>query len=102
VFEKLPPEVSDIYFASRPRASQLGAWVSAQSRVVADYEFLEKTYADVTRQFEGKEVPRPAHWGGYLIKPRKFEFWQGRPGRLHQRFRYMHATDVWQIETLAP
>lgn len=102
VVEKLPPEVSDAYFASRPRASQLGAWVSAQSRVVANYEFLEKTYADVTKQYDGKEVPRPAHWGGYLIKPRKFEFWQGRPGRLHQRFRYVHAGEVWQIETLAP
>ncbi len=100
--EKLPSEVSDHYFASRPRASRIGAWASAQSRVVADYAFLEKTYADVSKQFEGGEVPRPDHWGGYIIKPRKFEFWQGMPGRLHQRYRYIHTEDAWQIQTLAP
>jgi pyridoxamine 5'-phosphate oxidase len=102
VAEKLVPELSDVYFTSRPRPSQLGAWASPQSRVVADYEFLEKTYADVRQQFEGKEVPRPGHWGGYIIKPRKFEFWQGRPGRLHQRFRYVNVGNEWPIETLAP
>lgn len=102
VAEKLPPEESDVYFASRPRPSQLGAWASPQSRVVADYDFLEKTYADVSQLFEGQAVPRPAHWGGYIIRPRKFEFWQGRPGRLHQRFRYVNAGDDWTIETLAP
>ncbi len=102
IAEKLPAEVSDLYFASRPRASQIGAWASAQSRVVANYEFLEKNYAEVTREFEGAQVPRPEHWGGYIIKPRKFEFWQGRPGRLHQRYRYTHTDNAWQIETLAP
>ena len=102
VAEKLPPEESDVYFASRPRPSQLGAWASPQSRVVADYGFLEKTYAEVTQQFECRDVTRPDHWGGYLIKPEKFEFWQGRPGRLHQRFRYVFVGDEWSIETLAP
>lgn len=100
--EKLPPEVSDLYFASRPRASQLGAWASPQSRVVSDYSDLECAYADVVKQFEGREIPRPSHWGGYIIKPRKFEFWQGRPSRLHQRYRYLLAGDAWEIETLAP
>jgi pyridoxamine 5'-phosphate oxidase len=102
VAEKLPPEVSDLYFASRPRASQIGAWASAQSRVVADYAFLEKIYAAVSAKFEGKEVPRPDYWGGYLIKPQKFEFWQGRSGRLHQRYRYLVAASGWHIQTLAP
>lgn len=100
--EKLSSEVSDLYFASRPRASQLGAWASPQSRVVPDYQFLEDTYSDVTKKFDGREVPRPAHWGGYIIKPGKFEFWQGRPGRLHQRYRYVNAGDDWRIETMAP
>ncbi|GAO29198.1 pyridoxamine 5'-phosphate oxidase [Geofilum rubicundum] len=102
VVEKVPAEVSDLYFASRPRASQLGAWASPQSRVVPDFAYLENNYAAVLKKFEGREVPRPSHWGGYLIKPRKFEFWQGRAGRLHQRFRYQLSGGAWSIETLAP
>jgi pyridoxamine 5'-phosphate oxidase len=100
--EKIPAEVSDLYFASRPRASQLGAWASPQSRVVPDFACLENNYASVSKKFEGQEVPRPSHWGGYVIKPRKFEFWQGRAGRLHQRYRYQPSGGAWHIETLAP
>jgi pyridoxamine 5'-phosphate oxidase len=103
--ERLPEAESDAYFASRPRASQLGAWASPQSTELADRAELDRLVADATARFEGAEVvPRPPHWGGWLLRPSSFEFWQGRPSRLHDRLRYTrpaeHAT--WTIARLAP
>lgn len=94
---------SDAYFASRPRGSQLGAWVSAQSEVVPDRAFLEKKNAELESNFAGTTVPRPPHWGGYRLKPNYVEFWQGRPSRLHDRIAYTkQAGDSWKIERLSP
>ena len=96
---------SDEYFASRPRDSQLGAWASPQSQVISDRSVLTERLDQFRKQFEGTDVPRPPSWGGWLIAPTMFEFWQGRPSRLHDRFRYSrpNASDTaWIIERLAP
>ncbi|MDX1683532.1 MAG: pyridoxal 5'-phosphate synthase, partial [Phycisphaeraceae bacterium] len=91
------------YFASRPRESQLGAWASGQSNVLDDRDALEKAYAEAEAKYEGQDVPRPPHWGGYLLEPATMEFWQGRPRRLHDRLRYRREADgEWVIERLSP
>jgi pyridoxamine 5'-phosphate oxidase len=106
--EKLPAEESDAYFASRDRLSQLGAWASRQSRPLADRAEIEQALAEVATRFGGLSggdpIPRPPHWGGFLIRPREVEFWQGRPGRLHDRFLYRRMEDGgWaRPERLAP
>jgi len=96
-------DVSDAYFNSRPRASQLGAWASKQSSA-GEEEELMKRLEQVAEQFEGQDVPRPEFWGGFDIEPFEFEFWQGRPNRLHQRFRYSKSTPEsdWSIQRLDP
>jgi len=99
---RLSASESDDYFASRPRDSQLGAWASPQSEPIADRAELERRVADVRARFVDAPVPRPEFWGGWLLTPDEWEFWQGRPSRLHDRFRYHRVTDAWQIERLAP
>ena len=101
--EKIAENLSDGYFESRPKGSQLGAVVSDQSQVVPSREYLEDKLKNLEQKYDGKEVPRPEYWGGYLIRPISIEFWQGRPNRLHDRIRYSLQEDFdWKIERLAP
>jgi pyridoxamine 5'-phosphate oxidase len=101
--EKTAVNDSDAYFAIRPRGSQIGAWVSAQSEPIPNREFLVQKQLELEQQFEGKQVPRPAHWGGYRVIPNYIEFWQGRPSRLHDRLAYsLDDTENWKIERLSP
>jgi pyridoxamine 5'-phosphate oxidase len=100
--ERLAEEESDAYFATRPRDSQLGAWASPQSERLPDRDQLDRQVAEHEARFAGDEVPRPPHWGGFLLRPAQIEFWQGQVGRLHDRFRYTRSGDGWEIERLAP
>jgi len=101
--EKVSPEESDAYFQSRPRGSRLAAWASPQSRVIPDRELLERRMAELSTRFSDQPVPRPPEWGGYRVVPVSIEFWQGRPNRLHNRFRYQRlAAGGWRLERLAP
>lgn len=101
--EKIAENLSDGYFESRPTGSKLGAWASNQSEVVASKEVLENNLEKFEKQFKNQEIPRPPHWGGYIVKPVSIEFWQGRPNRMHDRIRYslMESFD-WKVERLAP
>lgn len=101
--EKAPADLSTAYFQSRPRGSQVGAWASPQSQPVPDRAALEAREQAVEAEFAGQDpLPRPPHWGGYVLRPTRLEFWQGRPSRLHDRIRYEHTLGGWQIERLAP
>ena len=101
--EKLAENLSDGYFESRPRGSQLGAIASNQSEIVKDRNKLESRLKALEKEFEGREIPRPEYWGGYLVRPFEMEFWQGRPNRLHDRIRYHLQPDYnWKIDRLAP
>lgn len=102
VLIKQGAEESDKYFNSRPRESKLGAWTSAQSKVVSSRKVLDEEYEKLSKKYPGNDVPRPAYWGGYILKPSSLEFWQGRPGRLHDRILYSKNGEVWKIERLAP
>lgn len=101
--ERTTRDESARYFHSRPTGSQLGAWVSRQSEVIDGRRILDARLAEMNERFGGNEIPLPTHWGGYRVRPETIEFWQGRPNRLHDRFRYRGASDgSWEIERLAP
>ena len=100
--QKVAPEVSDAYFASRPKGSQIGAHVSPQSDVIASREVLEARQETLEKQFEGKDIPRPSHWGGIAVTPFEMEFWQGRPNRLHDRIVYLKSDATWSKQRKAP
>lgn len=99
---KASREVSDSYFATRPRESQIGAWISPQSEIIETRGVLEKKYAEAAKEWEGKVIQRPPNWGGFVVKPEIFEFWQGRESRLHDRLVYTKAETGWEIKRLAP
>ena len=99
---RLSAEESEQYFRSRPRGSRLAAWVARQSQIVPDRKFLEERLHEIESQYPG-DVPKPDYWGGYVLAPRRIEFWQGRPNRLHDRFLYLKQPDgQWKIERLSP
>jgi len=100
--EKAAPAEGDEYFQARPRNSRLGAWASEQSEVIVGREELEARHRELEARFPGEDVPRPPHWGGHRVVPTAFEFWQGRPSRLHDRLRYRLAGGVWIVERLSP
>ena len=101
--EKLPPNISDGYFESRPDGSKLGAIASAQSSVIGSRKVLEDKVKELELQFKGREIERPSYWGGYLVRPESIEFWQGRPNRLHDRIRFTISEGIdWKKERLAP
>ena len=100
--EQLKPEVSNAYFNSRPKGSQLGALVSEQSKVITDRSILEAKLEALEIEYQDKSVDRPEHWGGYVVVPKCIEFWQGRPNRLHDRIRCQWQGSFWNIERLAP
>ncbi len=103
VAEKIKTKESIKYFISRPRGSQLGAWVSDQSSVLSSRKILEMKLEEMKSKFSDGEIPLPDFWGGYRIVPKTFEFWQGRPNRLHDRFLYSkHSIESWKIDRIAP
>ena len=101
--EKVTELESDQYFQSRPEGSRIGAWASPQSTVISSRQVIEEKVEALQVSFEGKEIPRPLHWGGYRVVPSSIEFWQGRSSRLHNRIQYtLQSDDNWVIERLAP
>ena len=101
--KKVEASASDEYFSSRPKQSQIGAWSSPQSEPITSRDILEKNVEDYTIKFQSQNIPRPGYWGGYIVEPNVIEFWQGRPGRLHDRLQYtLNEKKLWTIERLAP
>jgi pyridoxamine 5'-phosphate oxidase len=100
--EKATDLEADTYFQSRPLGSRLGAWASTQSEVIPSREVLEARMIALEKEYQGREIPRPDHWGGFRVVPTEMEFWQGRPSRLHDRLRYQLQNGVWIIDRLAP
>ncbi|HEV7620762.1 MAG TPA: pyridoxamine 5'-phosphate oxidase [Flavisolibacter sp.] len=101
--KKIAAKDSDAYYHSRPQSSRIGAWASPQSQVIENREWLDKRYLQFTKDFNEKQVERPPHWGGYVVQPVIIEFWQGRPGRMHDRIQYsLQDNGTWKIERLAP
>jgi pyridoxamine 5'-phosphate oxidase len=100
--EKISGEESDAYFTSRPAGSRIGAWASPQSSVISNRNVIEENLKAIEKQFGNAAIPRPPHWGGFIVKPLQIEFWQGRPSRLHDRIQYTLQEGSWGIERLAP
>jgi pyridoxamine 5'-phosphate oxidase len=100
--ERVSEPESAAYFATRPRGSQLAAWASLQSRPLGRREELDRRYAELEREYEGRDVPLPPHWGGYRLHPEAIEFWEHRENRLHDRLRYTRAREGWNVEMLSP
>lgn len=100
--ERISEAESEKYFQSRPVESRVGAWVSPQSSVIPSRAFLEEKQKQIEEKFRNKEISKPPYWGGYIVHPVKIEFWQGRPGRLHDRILYSVVKNTWRIERLAP
>ena len=100
--DKVSREETEAYFPTRPRGSQLGAWASEQSKVIASREVLHERYAELEKQYEGKDIPIPPHWGGYRVSPTAVEFWQGQSSRLHDRLRYNLEESGWVLRRLSP
>ena len=100
--KKAPEDVSDIYFNSRPAESRIGAWSSPQSKIITSREILEDNVIANKKRFEGKKIARPSFWGGYIVEPVLFEFWQGRSSRLHDRIEYIKNENEWIKRRLAP
>ncbi len=100
--EKTSEAESENYFQSRPTGSKIGAWASAQSSTVANRETIEESYLNYSKKFADHSIPRPPYWGGYIVKPEKIEFWQGRSSRLHDRILYTKQNEEWKIERLSP
>lgn len=102
VVQKQTVEESNLYFNSRPRESKIGAWASEQSKVIVNREVLNEKHEKFSEKYPDENVPRPPHWGGYLLRPVSIEFWQGRPNRLHDRILYTKENNSWKIERLSP
>ena len=100
--ERVSEPESAAYFATRPRGSQLAAWASHQSRPVESRDELERRFAELEREYDGRDVPLPPHWGGFRLRPDRIEFWQHRDNRLHDRTCYTRAREGWRAETLSP
>ncbi len=100
--QKVSRQESESYFKSRPHGSQIGAWASEQSNVIADREVVEEKVKELSERFVERQVPLPEFWGGYLLVPEVIEFWQGRPSRLHDRLRYTRHGENWKLERLSP
>ncbi|WP_423127754.1 pyridoxamine 5'-phosphate oxidase [Gaoshiqia sp. Z1-71] len=99
---KLSEDLSAAYFRSRPRESQLGAWASDQSAEISNRQELEEKFSFFSEKFKDQEIEKPDYWGGYLVLPAEIEFWQGRPNRLHDRFRYYLTNGLWKVKRLSP
>jgi pyridoxamine 5'-phosphate oxidase len=100
--QKIDPKISDDYFASRSRLSQLGAHASNQSQVIQNYDVIKNKIEQLKKKFEGKAVPRPDHWGGFIVIPKTIEFWQGHDGRIHDRLKFHKDNLSWNLERLSP
>ena len=100
--EKIDSKISDEYFSSRSRLSQLGAHASEQSQVIQSYDIITNKLKELEKEFNGKEIPRPNHWGGFIIVPESIEFWQGHEGRIHDRLKFYKVDQQWKINRLSP
>lgn len=98
----LEADASDLYYRSRPEGSRISAWASHQSTVVPDREVLAAAWEASARRYAGTDIPRPPYWGGYRVVPQEYEFWQGRPNRLHDRLHYFREGPLWRLERLSP